>query len=1033
MPNPFRSLGDSIARGEAAEARRRFAEVAAARGLTINEDAADLAALLVSAYPAMLRQIEARPEDVLSVARGTKQARDLRSYRRVASALIGDLSDEAAVRQGLRVFAQRERMRVAARELLPHAGSDIDVTSRELSDLADVCIELALTEALSWADGRFGVPRNAEGARAGFVVLGMGKLGGRELNAGSDVDLLLFYETDDGAVVPEGGAPSDHTLHEYFARVSQRLTATLSDVTDDGFVWRVDLRLRPEGGRGPLVNSLAAAERYYETWGRTWERAALLRARPVAGDARLGQEALSALAPFVWRREVNPAIADEMIALTVRARAEAANDPARDLKLGVGGIREVEFFAQSLQLIWGGREPSVRVSNTLDALRKLRARGLVTDREGREMADAYLALRRLEHRVQFATGWQTHVLASPGDPLLERIARSLGFGGERELERDLEKTRRRVSARFASLSREGRAQPRGPGALDRLFYAIDAGDEGAVQAWLGTDFNAPAAPPANPDRPPPSVANVQAAAAAGGASSDLARHLLALARRPDYPLGATTRDKYPDLAPVIIEALSDAADPEQAARLMATFFARLGTPSVYARALAEDPRAARALVALFGASAFLGASMLGHPELADRLLFGRGAPTAESARQAIDDELAQLATEAAPEAPDPEDFVGALRRAKGRVTMEVGLADLAGELSTRACTQVLSALADATVDRATRFALGGALTAEGAGLAVIAMGKLGGGEIGYGSDLDLFFVYDDPAEDAPDRFVRVAQRVMRLLSAPHGDGPGYELDTRLRPSGNQGLLVVSLEAFARYHRVGGAARAREDGAATPEAEDWERQALLKARACAGDRAVGAKVIALAHQAAYQRGAPPPERIHHLRMRMERELAGERRRGAAAPGAGRAGPVTREGGEANRYDLKLGRGGLVDIEFAVQWLQMKYGGDPRVRTTDTESALGALEACGYLDAGLAAQLREGYRLLRRMEQRLRVLHGTSAQLIEEGAPGMALLARRMGMRDGPRGTASEALVGRYQEVTRDVRAAYLAVLGLDPSS
>jgi glutamate-ammonia-ligase adenylyltransferase len=309
-------------------------------------------------------------------------------------------------------------------------------------------------------------------------------------------------------------------------------------------------------------------------------------------------------------------------------------------------------------------------------------------------------------------------------------------------------------------------------------------------------------------------------------------------------------------------------------------------------------------------------------------------------------------------------------------------------------------VADATLDRATRFALH---DAGSRGLAVIAMGKLGGGEIGYGSDLDLFFVYEGAGgdDDEQDRFARVAQRVMRLLSAPHGDGPGYELDTRLRPSGNQGLLVVSIEGFARYHR--GAA----EGAAS-EAQDWERQALLKARACAGDVVLGAKAMTVAHAAAYERGAPAPERIHHLRMRMERELAGERR---------------------GRYDLKLGRGGLVDVEFAAQWLQMKWGADPRVRTTDTETALGALEACGYLEASLAAPLREGYRVLRRMEQRLRVLHGTSVQLIEEGAPGMALLARRMGMRDGPRGTASEALVATYLEITRDVRAAYLAVLGL----
>ena len=636
---------------------------------------------------------------------------------------------------------------------------------------------------------------------------------------------------------------------------------------------------------------------------------------------------------------------------------------------------------QSLQLIWGGREPSVRSSNTLDALRKLRARGFVTDREGREMADAYLALRRLEHRVQFATGLQTHTLPEPGDPLLERIARSLGFGTERELERDLERTRRRVAARFASLSREGRARERGPDALERLFYAIDAVDESAVLAWLSNAFGASASP-------------------------DLARHILALARRPDYPLGAATRDKFPELAPVLVEALSDAADPEQAARLMATFFARLGTPSVYARALAEDPRAARALVALFGASAFLGASMVGHPELADRLLFGRGAPSPESARRAIDEELATLGEDAI---IDVEDFVGALRRAKGRVTMEVGLADLAGELTTRGCTLVLSALADATLDRATRFALASIRSKRQGALAVIAMGKLGGCEIGYGSDLDLFFVYEAAAgdgDDAAEDFVRTAQRGMRLVGAPSGDGPGYELDTRLRPSGNQGLLVVSLEAFARYHRVGDGAD--PDAVSAPESHDWERQALLKARVCAGDPELGAKVIALAHVAAYERGAPPAERVHHLRMRMERELAGERR---------------------GRYDLKLGRGGLVDVEFAVQWLQMKHGRDPRVRSTDTETALGALEACGYIEPSLAVPLREGYRVLRRMEQRLRVLHGTSAQLIEEGAPGMALLARRMGMRDGPRGTASEALVLRYLEVTRDVRAAYLAVLGL----
>src|SRR6185295_673067 len=249
------------------------------------------------------------------------------------------------------------------------------------------------------------------------------------------------------------------------------------------------------------------------------------------------------------------------------------------------------------------------------------------------------------------------------------------------------------------------------------------------------------------------------------------------------------------------------------------------------------------------------------------------------------------------------------------------------------------------------------------GLLVVAMGKLGGREIGYGSDLDIFFVYDADEEEG-EKYIRAAQRVLRLVSMPHGAGAGYELDTRLRPSGSQGLLVVSLAGFERYH--------------AGDAQDWERQALVKARACAGDEDLGSRFAKIAAEVAYGRGAPDPQKLHHLRMRMERELAKE-------------GPT--------RYDVKLGHGGIVDVEFAVQWLQMKYGADPRVRTTDTETALAALEAGGYLEGSVAAILREGYAILRRLEQALRVVHGTSASLIEEGAPGLGALARRMGFRDG----------------------------------
>ncbi|MBV9945558.1 MAG: bifunctional [glutamate--ammonia ligase]-adenylyl-L-tyrosine phosphorylase/[glutamate--ammonia-ligase] adenylyltransferase, partial [Myxococcales bacterium] len=720
------------------------------------------------------------------------------------------------------------------------------------------------------------------------------------------------------------------------------------------------------GTRGPLVNALAAAERYYETWGRTWERAALVRARAIAGDAAFGGRLLEALSPFVWRRTVDPRIADEMALLLARARAEAEDGTRDDLKIGPGGIREVEFFAQSLQLVWGGREPRVRGTNTHDALRRLRACGFVSEREEVELGESYLFLRRLEHRVQFATGLQTHALPRDRE-LLDRMARSLGYVGDGALGHALGSVRERVAARFASLQQGGRGAPAPDPSIERLWAALDELDEALVAAAAAPRFGA-------------------------AASTDLPRYLISLAHPPDRPLGAPTRDRDPELARRLLDALADAADPEQAVRLLSSFFSRLTTPGVYVRALADDPRLVRALCSLLGASAFLGETLVGHPDLVDRVVYARGVPTAEVAHAQLDEEVAVLGPE---EARDVDRFVGALRRAKRRVTFEVGLADLAGELGTRDIGQVLSSLADATLHHACRFAMAERGMSAPRGLALIAMGKLGGREIGYGSDLDLIFVYESEDDDAPERFARIAQRVLRLVGTPHDAGQGYELDTRLRPSGSQGLLVVSLEAFARYQ--------------AQQAERWEHQALVKARACAGDLALGARVIAVATEAAYEKGPPPPERMHHLRLRMEKELSHERP------------PV--------RYDLKVGRGGLVDVEFATQWLQMKYGGDPRVRSTETETAIGALESAGYLETADAETLREGWRFLRRLEQRLRIAHGTGATLIEEGAPGLVKLARSMGMSDLGSTRAEVALLERYVAVTAEVRAAYLRVLGV----
>lgn len=980
---------DEIAPREAAATRARIAAKLAAASERPRDELVELGAVIACSCPALERAIDAHPEDLVAIGRGLRQARDARTYRRLASAAIGDPSDGARVRRGLRRFAEREKLRIAARELAGYPGHDVDVTSRELSDLADVCCEVALGEALAWAEARFGAPVVSSGEPCGFAVVGMGKLGGRELNAGSDIDLMLFYDTDDGFVRPRAAGATAHTLHEHFTRVAQRFVATLDEATEDGVAWRVDLRLRPEGTTGPLVNALAAAERYYETWGRPWERAALVRARAIAGDLAFGARLLETLGPFVWRKSVDPLVITDMASMLARARAEAGLAAGPDLKIGPGGIREVEFFTQGLQLVWGGREPGVRSTNTIEGLYKLRARGFVTEREERELSDAYFFLRRLEHRVQFATGQQTHT--PPADPaMLDRIARSLGYDGPGPLQRELAAVRNRVSARFASIvpANVAREDP----SLELLWAGLDAQDE-------------------------PAVAEAAAARFGAAASTDLPRHLLTLARQPDRPLGAWTRDHHKDFAARLVYALADAADPEQAARLLAAFFARLATPGVYVRGLADDPRLVRAICSLLGASAFLGEAIVSHPDLVDRALFARAPMTPDRARAQVDEEVEELSrAEAAAlvngpssasrldatDATDVDEFVGAIRRAVRRATFEIGLADLAGELGPFDVTHALTALADAALEHTVRFAMEERAREHGLSpslrLAVIALGSFGGREMGYGSDLDLFFVYDGAPDVASEECARIAQRVLRLMETPHSEGPGYSLDTRLRPSGNQGMLVVSVEGFARYQEE--------------RAESWERQALVKARACAGDAELNAQVIALARRAAYERGAPDAARMQHLRNRMERELGHERLDRSPA-----------------RYDLKVGRGGLADIEFATQWLQMRHGTDPRVRTPEVDTALLALEVCGYLDGATAELFREAWRFLRRLEQRLRISHGTSVSLLEEGAPGLLTLARRMGVRDGPRASADQLLLARYTEVTRDVRVAYLRVLGV----
>ncbi len=968
------------------------ATIRAELGAASDELTLAVACALGAAYPALRGRLLVDHAAIAAIAREGFRAprRSIELHKRLLAACrppdaaSGEL-DLRAVRRGLRRASWTERLRIALRELDPDV--DVDVTAREWSDLASAQLEIALAEARAHVEQRFGEVRTPEGERIGFVVLGLGKLGGAELNAGSDIDVIFVHETDDGlasATFPPTPEDEANGLRPFdaFVKIAQRLTATLDEHDDDGFCARVDLRLRPEGGAGPLVNSVAAALGYYESFGRAWERAALLRARPVAGDRAVGTRVLAELAPFVFRRRVDPAIAIDMHDMVRRARAELSEDPARDLKLGEGGIREAEFFVQTLQLIWGGRDPAVRAPNTLEALRRLRTRGYVTDREARDLEAGYLLLRRVEHRIQLASGVQTHLLPSDAEER-ERIARSLGFATGEALVSALDRVRERIAERFASLVPGGRAKASPEEArIEAILRAIDAAPEGGERGETGP---------------------------LGG--EGLQASLAALARRPNGALGGVTRERHPRFVRGLLRAILDAADPELAAGLVRSFFDRLAAPGVdaYVRAFEGDERALARFVGLCGTSAYLGRSLVGHPERVDLVLFAAhgGAGDEPRGKRLIDAELGALAPH---ERGDPESFVGALRRARAVLELEVGMRDLSGEIGVREAGRALSVLADATLDAATSFALTEVAHRRGlaevpAGLAVLAMGKLGGREIGYGSDLDVVFVYDPEALarvgldpfDAPEVYGRVATRVIRLLSSPHVEGPGFELDTRLRPSGEQGALVVSLEAFGAYH-LGQAGR-------PARAAGWERQALLRVRPCAGDRAVGAVAEAIAHQAAYELGPEDPRELLRLRMRLEGELARER------PG---------------RFDPKLGKGGLADVEFAVQHLQMKHGRDPRVRSTETLAALSALEQAGYVEPAQAAPLRAGYRFLRQLEQRARIVHASRAAFLEVDAEGLVPLARSMGLRDRDRGAAAQ-LVDRYREITAEVRRAFLSLM------
>ena len=873
------------------------------------------------------------------------------------------------LRLELRRFRLREALRLIWRDI--NGADGVETTLAGASVLADACLEAALRGAEQEVAQRHGHVRAANGQPQRMVVFALGKLGGGELNFSSDVDLVFAY-ADGGS--SDGARPLD--AGAYYARIGQALVALIAGRDADGYVYRVDLRLRPFGNAGRPALSFVAMEQYFQREGRDWERYAWIKARPVAGDRAAGARMLDTLRPFVFRRYLDYGAFAGLREMKALIDAEVARKDLSDhLKLGPGGIREIEFIVQLVQLIRGGREPTLRVRGLLPALAAGEQLGFIPGGRARRLREAYRFLRRLENRVQMFGDQQTHEI--PADAATrERIALALGHRDWDALEGELEAHRSAVAEEFAALMAvEARGDARREQAEWPAFWRRIVGGDGIDVAMLDSAGFAPAVE---------AVAELEALV--GGSAL--------------RTMSARARERLDRVMPGILAAAAAQPEPLRCLVRLLRLVQAVARRSVYLALLDEQPAAMKRLAAVFSASEFLSERVVAHPMLLDDLFDDR--VDAMPARD-LDDELARrLATLGD---ADPEAEIDAIQEVRQSALFRIGLAFIGGRLDAVSAARSLSDVAAAVLRAVLRIAerelaaahgwpggssalvpgaaapasagTGRAIAAASpSGLAVVAYGSLGGAELGFGSDLDLVFLYD-PARargesdgpkpiDGTRWYARLAQRIVHLLGMLTRSGRLYEVDVRLRPDGSKGMLVQSLDAYAAYQRE--------------RAWTWELQALVRARAIAGDAALSRRFAQLrAELLAVDRD---PESLLGEIVAMRERWRAERDRSDAA-----------------RFDLKQGAGGLVDLEFLLQWLVLRHA--PRhpslLASGNSADLIAAAQAAGVLDPGDATALARSHAaLLSRavrctLDARPRVVP-RSDELEREIAPVRAVLAR-----------------------------------------
>ncbi len=856
------------------------------------------AAKLFSASQFLANYCSMHPEELYSAIkeRGKELGRRLLQARAKKELLFSEDADSEAAMKTLRAFKKRYLLRITLRDI--SGETDIQASMDELSYLAEIVIVAALEAALQIITNRFGGPESSV-----MSLIALGKLGGEELNYSSDVDLVAVYSNDSGQTSgvknPAGIMFNKISNHEFYCKVVELFSKLLSSQTENGIAYRVDLRLRPQGQKGDITLPLKAYKTYYESWGRTWERMVLIRARPIAGDMELGKAYMETIRPFVWRDTLDYSEIEEIRGLKKSIDSTFSRE---DIKRGYGGIREAEFFIQTFQLLFAGRNASLKSYRILNAIQALKWMKIIPEEDLTTLWENYLYLRRVEQYLQMKEDLQTHTLPT-GEDDVTAIARLMNFSSKDDFLAHLRVKRMQIKSMYNSLL--GTQED----VHDETLNLLEGGlKDYEISGYL-------------------SFRKVKDPKQCIGSFKKIRDHM-----RIFHTMQERTVARR--VIPQLIESALACENPDKAIAGVEKLLTSFGDKTAYLTALSEQKELLTGAIKIFALSSYLPGIFLSSPYYLNMLIEDW---SITKSCETIDDKLSNIAN-------SNENFTPRLARFRRLEEIRLGMLFLQKILTAKDLFRDMSYIAESMINVITNIYIK-------KGLSVIALGKLGGREMTFGSDLDIIFISE--SSDAAS----AAEKVIKTLTAYTEMGLLYSVDTRLRPEGSKGLLVNDLEGYRNYY--------------LKNAQSWEIQSLLKARPVGGDKELGESFINMARDVIIQKGRDiRRDEIKSMRERIQKELSRE----------------------ADGIDIKLGPGGIEEIEFFIQYLQLHHGGNsPDILSANTPAAINSLADKGIIGDSESSVLSSAYDYFRKVETFLRL---NEEKYIAGGSDTSALLTKFM---------------------------------------